>query len=95
MSECHHLLPGFLCRKCHPELNPSVDELPRALVRERREREAVEAVRAAQRELDGAKRKLASLMRGGEPEPESVAGKIAASLRKKVIRLEQQRGCFE
>jgi hypothetical protein len=82
-------LPEFLCRRCHPELNMTPErrrELD-AADEEKAKRERAEARR--RREIAKMESRLASISKRGEPDADSVQGKIARALRNKLARLQE------
>ena len=80
-------LPEFLCRVCHPELNTTPEQRAALDAEDRAARETQQAIENRDRELRRAEMKLLGLTKNEEPSAESVSGKIAASLRRKIERL--------
>lgn len=83
-------IPEFLCRACHPELNATREQRA-ALDKADAERAAAQRKREqSERELRKARVKLTAITKHGEPDADTVSAKIAASMRKKIHRLEQE-----
>ena len=80
-------MPEAYCRKCHPELNRTPEQIAEAVRIERERLNWQSQYDRLTRELDNTKRKLENITRRGEPDEDSVSGKIAKSLRKKIDRL--------
>lgn len=86
----HDEIPLFLCRRCNPARTLTADERA-ALERQEREARAKEREREkAKRDLLQAQQRISTMTYNGEPSPQSVNGKVLASLRRKVTRLQKQ-----
>lgn len=90
--KCSHTesddMPEFLCRACHPELNMTPSRRAELDAADRDRAEAKAVVERRERELRRTEAKLENLTKRGDLDPTTVGGKIAASLRKKVDRLQ-------
>lgn len=83
-------IPVFLCRACHPELNLSTTARRELDAQDHARAQAARDALTRQRELAKAQAKLKTCTRHGEPDEGTVNAKIAASMRKKIHRLEQE-----
>jgi hypothetical protein len=82
-------IPELLCRHCHPARSLTPAEIKAADKADRAARLRTLQRESKQRELRTAQLKLESLTRLREPDPQSLSGKIAASLRKKIKKLDR------
>ena len=82
------MLPALLCRRCLPEYQLSAAQRAELDAAERRRRQQWLERDRAKRELRAARHRLACLTAGGEPAPDSINGRIAAALRRKIVRLQ-------
>lgn len=83
-------IPAFLCRACNPDMNRTPTERAKLDAADRAIADAKRAAESHDREVRLTRAKLESLTKNGEPTAESVSGKIAASLRKKLDRLTKE-----
>lgn len=80
-------IPDFLDRRKHPELNQSPETIKAAEAAEAKQRQEISAHETLKKQISATQRKLAAILRRGEPTPQSIPGKIAAGYRKKLARL--------
>ena len=80
-------IPEFLDRRKNPKLNRTPAEL-KATIKAEQERHRIQMEKERLvRQISSVQRKLDAILRRGEPDPESIPGKIAAGYRKKLARL--------
>lgn len=91
-THTHDAIPEFLCRKCNPARTLTADEKAELARQEREARDAEREREKSKRELLTAQQRIASMTYNGEPSPQSVNGKVLASLRRKVERLSKHTG---
>jgi hypothetical protein len=83
-------LPSFLCRHCHPEINRTPEQVALLDAADRAALAAKQVIANREREIHRTEGKLVGLTKNGEPSTDSVSGKITASLRKKLARLQAE-----
>jgi hypothetical protein len=83
-------IPPILCRRCHPELNATPEEMRQAQATEKAHREADNAAQKMMREIAKAQTRIDAILRKGEPPEGSVNATILKSMRKKLARLRKE-----
>jgi len=81
-------IPAFLCRRCHPELIPTETETRAFYGALRKTQVIADEQRRREREIAVTRERITSMRKHGEPDPDTVAGKIYRGLCNKLARIE-------
>jgi hypothetical protein len=82
-------IPDFLNRSIHPEYTITPQELAKIKKREEDNRRKQLRTESMEREFQRLRGKISKMRSNGEPDPESISGRIIESFRKRVTKIRE------